>query len=371
MQRKDSAGDRGQSLIQFTLIILVLLAFASLALDAGAGLATRRKLQNAADAAALAAARELCLGRDTETAKKTASTYLVNNGAMAIGAIGSGNSAITFSNNNTRVNITAKGQAHTIFGDLVTEQNIDVEAFANSACGTAKSACGLWPIIFSADLWKDIPCGKTVAVWDAANDNQQVECIIGGKYEPNLCKCYDCDSQDIGIDDFLVISDYSRGWLDFPVTDDPRYVDVCKEAGSGANELKCTVANDYQGLIKLPKWITALNGVKASALKEVENRIGDTVRIPLYETLDLNMVSSCHDPNVGKFYVTKFGCATVDGVEKNKWLQPLPGMSKSYKKVKMTAVMVTKSCGICSTPCGTTDGTPGEPWELRAANIVK
>jgi len=89
MQRKISAADGGQSLIQFTLIILVLMAFASLALDAGAGLATRRKLQNAADAAALAAARELCLGRDTETAKKTASTYLVNNGAMAIGAISS------------------------------------------------------------------------------------------------------------------------------------------------------------------------------------------------------------------------------------------------------------------------------------------
>lgn len=369
MQRRNNAGDGGQSLIQFTLIILVLMAFASLALDAGAGLATRRKLQNAADAAALAAARELCLGRDPETAKTTASTYLVNNGAMAIGAIGSSNSAITFSNNNTRVNITAKGQAKTIFGDLITEQEIDVEAFANSACGAAKSACGLWPIIFSADLWQKIPCGKTVAVWDKNNPNKQVECTIGGKIESNICKCYDCDSQDIGIDDFLVVSDVSRGWLDFPVTDDARYPDVCKEAGSGANELKCTIRNDFQGLIKLPKWITALNGVKASGLKEVEDRIGDEVRIPLYTNLDAPGTEP--DRDVDEFYVGKFGCATVDGVEKKATLNPLPGMPKSYKKVTMTVVMVTKSCGMCTTACGTTDGTPGEPWELRAANIVR
>ena len=73
---------------------------------------------------------------------------------------------------------------------------------------------------------------------------------------------------------------------------------------------------------------------------------------------------------MGQFNVTDFGCVQVDGVEKNKWLYPLPGMPKSYQKIKMTAVMVTKSCGICTTSCGITDGTPAEPWELRASNIV-
>lgn len=375
MQRLSSRGTRGdgeegQSLIQFALIVLTLFAFVALAIDTGNAFAIRRKLQNAADAAALAAARELCLGKTTEQAKVTASQYLEKNGARKIGVIGSGNSTISFENNNTRVNIDAKGLAETIFGSLVNVDSIDVTAYANAACGRANSACDLWPVVFKASLWEGIECGKTLAVWDSSVGNQ-IECFIGGKYEPNLCKCYDCDSQNVGIDDFIVVNDYSRGWLDFPATDDPLYKDVCKESGSGANELKCTVANGFQGKIVLPKWIEALNGVKASALKEVVDRVGDRVRIPLYGDVDKNMTTNCYDVNIDKFYVTKFGCAFVDGVEKNLWLYPKPGMPKSYQKIKVTAVLVTKDCRPCTTECGWTDGTPGSPWELRASNLVQ
>lgn len=369
MLNRKFASDEGQSLIQFTLVFVLLLAFVALAVDTGNAFAIRRKLQNAADAAALAAARELCLGNSTAEAAASANTYLVNNGARALGAIGSESSSIKFTNDNSRVDINAKGSAENIFGGLITEESIEVTAFANSACGRATSACDLWPIVFKATLWEGVACGKTIAVWDAANENQAPECFIGGKYEPNLCKCYDCDSQNVGIDDFMVVSDVSRGWLDFPVTDDPIYKDVCKESGSGANELKCTVKNGFQGKIVLPRWITALNGVKASALKEVEDRIGDQVRIPLYG--DLDAPGSGNNRDVDEFYVTKFGCSTVDGVEKNVWLNPLPGMPKSYKKVKITAVLVTKDCGVCTTECGATDGTPAAEWELRASNLVK
>lgn len=375
MQRRMSTGEEGQSLVQFALVVLTLFAFVALAVDAGNAFVIRRKLQNAADAAALAAAVEICLGKSPEQAETIANTYLVKNGARPFGLVSSGNSTITFTESNRRINIAARGGGETIFGDLLDDINngqIEVSASANAACGATTSACGLWPIVFSNNLWTNsVGCGKTIAVWDAANANQQVECVIAGVYEPNLCKCYDCDGQDIGKDDFLVVSDVSRGWLDFPVTDDPMYPDSCKEAGSGANELKCTVANGFTGRINLPKWITALNGVKASTFKEVEDRIGDTVRIPLYGEVDAQSMSGTRDPDVNKFKVTKFGCATVDGVVKNQWLQPLPGMPKSYKKIKITAVMVTKSCDICTTSCGTTDGTIGESWELRASNLTK
>jgi hypothetical protein len=370
MLRKQLIKDDGQSLIQFALMIVMLLAFVSLAVDAGNVFSVRRKLQNAADAAALAAARELCLGRSATQAKTTASTYLVKNGATAIGEVSGGNtSTIEFANDNTRVVVRAKGTAGLLLGNLMSTDDIEVVANANAACGSAKSACSLWPIIFSEDLWKQVPCGKTIAVWDTDNTNQ-VECFIGGKYEPNLCKCYNCDPQNLLMDDFLVVSDVQRGWVDFPTSTDPRYPDVCKENGSGASELKCNLENNYQGKLTLPSWVEALNGVKASGLKEVEKRIGDTVRIPLYGGIVLERQASCYDRKVDKFNVTKFGCVQVDGVEKNKWLNPLPGMPKSYKPVKMTAVYVTKSCGICTTACGTTDGSPAEPWELRAANIV-
>lgn len=387
MQQKKTWGDEGQSLVQFSVVIFILLAFLALTINAGNALSVRRKVQNAADAAALAAARQICVGKDTVKASQVANDFLVQNGAQpldsvitgAIGSCGTNANCIEFSgpsNSHVLVNAT-QAMTNTLFGELLgmDEENIsanDINATAVSACGSANSACGLWPIIFSVDLWSNqVGCGKTVAVWDAANDNQQVECVIGGKYEWNLCKCYDCDGQDVGKDDFLVVSDVSRGWVDFPVTDDPLYPDSCKEAGAGASELKCTIANDYTGRIILPKWITALNGVKASALKEVEDRTGDTVRIPLYGNADVNSNPNTHDPDVSRFYVTKFGCATVDGVVKNQWLQPRPGMPKSYKKIKITAVMVTKNCGGCTTTCGTTDGSIGEPWELHASNLTK
>lgn len=376
--------DRGQSLVQFSVVIFILLAFLALTLNAGNALSVRRKVQNAADAAALAAARQICLGKDVARASEVASDFLVQNGAKplesivtgAIGSCGTNASCIEFrgaDNSQVIVNAT-RSMSNTLFGDLLGIDETDpdsgkISAMANASCGRANSACNLWPIVFKATLWEGIACGKTVAVWDSAI-NEQIECFIGGQYRPNLCDCYDCDSQDIGKDDFIVVNDYSRGWVDFPTTSDPIFRDVCKESGSGANELKCTLANNYQGRLVLPAWVEALNGVKASALKEVEDRVGDSVRIPLYGNIDTNMTSNCYDVNVDKFYIVKFGCATVEGVEKNRWLYPKPGMPKSYKKVKITAVLVTKNCTGCTTDCGTTDGTVGAPWELHASNLT-
>ena len=162
MLRKGLVNEDGQSLIHFALIIVMLLAFVSLAVDAGNVFSMRRKLQNAADAAALAAARELCLGHTTTQASTTANTYLTKNGASGIGAI-SGNSGdtstIQFANDNTKVVVGAKGTAGLIFGNLINTEQIKVTANADAACGKSSGACNLWPIIFSADLWKQIPCG--------------------------------------------------------------------------------------------------------------------------------------------------------------------------------------------------------------------
>jgi len=52
----------GQVLIQVALMIGVLLLMAALAVDVGNMYAERRRMQNAADAGALAGARDLCLG---------------------------------------------------------------------------------------------------------------------------------------------------------------------------------------------------------------------------------------------------------------------------------------------------------------------
>lgn len=269
MQAQKLEGDKGQSLIQFALIIVVLFALVGLALDAGNAFSVRRKLQNAADAAALAAARDICLGKDANTAKATANDYLVKNGALA--AIGS-QSTVDFSGaNNSRVKVVAKGASDTLFGGLLDIGAVDVSASANSACGSAKSACGLWPIAFDLALYEDIPCGKTIAIWDADKSKQQVECKIGGVAR-NICDCYDCDSQDIGVDDFIAMTDLSRGWLDFASKTDPIYEDSCKSSnGCGASELACRIRDGGGGRITLPACIAGVRGVKASMKDDVNS----------------------------------------------------------------------------------------------------
>jgi hypothetical protein len=267
--------------------------------------------------------------------------------------------------------VDARNTTETLFGDLLNISTVGISASANSACGSAKSACGLWPIAFDLALYEDIPCGKTIAIWDADKDKQQVECKIGGVPQ-NICKCYDCDSQDIGVDDFIAMTDLSRGWMDFASKNDPIYEDSCKSNGCGASELACRIRNDGGGRVTLPACIAGLRGVKASMKDDVNSRKGDMVRIPLYSSINCGADSNCTGTEAESYYVTKFGCVTVDG-----WvdldLPVLPGMPKSYdKRLKTKTVMVTKSCSNqCVDLCGTTAGDPGEPWELRAASLTK
>ena len=75
--------DSGQTLIWFALSLVVLLGIAALAIDVGRLYGERRRMQNAADAAALAGAHELCQGRPDADAVAMANDYAIaRNGAQ-------------------------------------------------------------------------------------------------------------------------------------------------------------------------------------------------------------------------------------------------------------------------------------------------
>ena len=57
--RRDLRSERGQSLLLFLVLLPMLLAFTGLVVDGGNAYAQKRKVQNAADASALAAAQDL------------------------------------------------------------------------------------------------------------------------------------------------------------------------------------------------------------------------------------------------------------------------------------------------------------------------
>jgi hypothetical protein len=355
--------EEGQVLVQTTMMLMGLLAFIAIAIDAGNIYAERRRMQNAADAAALAGAYELCRLSSVDMARGKARDYLTRNGVQVIGPLD-----VVVDDNVVRV--TARKTADAFLADLAGFPTFDVSAGASAACGVAKSACGIWPVTFELAFWEEnLACGEKFILWDADKDNQQLTCTIDGEERPP-CDCYNCDLDNDGEDDFRIITETSRGWLDFSDNIQPPYLDTCKAPGCGASELACRIRNDFSGKIEVPTCIPGLRGVKAGAKDDVESRIGDAVTIPLYSSTNCPSGSNCNGTDADTYYITKLGCVTVEGWEQNFELQPKPDFP-DLKKEKSKAIIVSRRCdGACTSTCGTTDGEPGEPWEPTAASLI-
>jgi hypothetical protein len=342
------------------------LAFVALAIEAGNVYGVRRQLQNAADAGALAAARELCLGRSEQTATDKAIDYLRRNGLN--------NDAIAISNisiDDNRVSVQASMLADTVLARVLNWNEVTVDATAKSACGGANSACGLWPIALDATLFENAQCGQTLYIWDADFDKIEAACVIGG-VKRDICDCYVCDSDTDGSNDFAFVSTIDRAWMDFPDTpSEDVYLDPCKSTGCGASELACRIRSDYGGRVELPACIPGLRGIKAGVKDDINERAGETVSVPLYSSINCGSEGNCTGKEAESFYVTRYGCIIVTGWVQTAVLLPKQGMPPSIKKLHSKAVYAIKDCsGNCMTFCGGTDGEPAAPWELRAASLV-
>ena len=80
-----SSREAGQTLILFVLGLAVLLGFVAMTVDVGLAFMERRSLQNAVDAAALAAAQDFVNGESEATATATAIDYVQRHGFAALG----------------------------------------------------------------------------------------------------------------------------------------------------------------------------------------------------------------------------------------------------------------------------------------------
>src|SRR5207302_10170033 len=73
----------GKILVLFALLLPVLLGMTGLVIDGGMVLAAHRQARNAADAAALAAAKDLLSGKSLATAQATAKTSVQSYNSLA------------------------------------------------------------------------------------------------------------------------------------------------------------------------------------------------------------------------------------------------------------------------------------------------
>ncbi len=320
MVRHTAERPLGQVLVVVALGLVALVAFVGLAVDGGNLYSQRRAMQNAADAGALAGAGEICYG-DPAIAATTAISYATHlNGADE--------DATTATVDGHIVTVDAGRAVDTFFARIIGFETVDVTASARAACGKAISGTGLWPValphaVWEEDLYRDgAGCsnqGVTFQVWD---DGQIPSAGSGGAGE--------------------------RGWLDFTaVPVEPPFTQNCSFGGGAA--LKCYVRHDFPGMIDIPSCIPGKMGVDNAATQQAEFRIGELLLVPLYEDYG-------GDCGHKTFSIVGFACARVVDVKD----------TGNPKYIEMEI-----DCEGCAAKYGSTDGTPGEEWEVRAVSLIE
>ena len=342
MRLKDvGQSEEGQSLILVSLMIVVLMGFLAIAVDVGRVYAERRRMQNAADAGALAGARAICLGQSAAAAINTANDYAVNrNGAQTATA------SVNLQDSGGSITVTARETVNLFLAGFLGDSVTDVAATATASCGSASRMCNFWPIAFSLPKWNAMKavtpfCGREFVVIDSGK-------ICGVDY--------DCDTNGDGVDDIMMGG--ARGWLDLPWPNTLLFPTPC-HSNCGQNKLGCFLENPYPGTISLPACIRSEPGTMTSAFMTAGGEAGKIVHIPLYDgecgSGDPSILGDCGGHEA--YHITEVGCVEVVSFESKYPVYDLIKDKWSEEK----ALLVEVSCSPeCYTGCGgTTGGTPG------------
>ena len=148
--------ERGSVMVVFAVALVVLLGATGLAVDFGSLAMTRQELQNAADAAALAAGMDRMEGYSTATATTTANSYINANGYTPGDGVTTSN--VSFSGNTVTVTISTKMNVG--FSSILTgrsQEDVSATAVAEVNNGFAKFPYAL----FAGDTIDDGGTGIT------------------------------------------------------------------------------------------------------------------------------------------------------------------------------------------------------------------
>ena len=253
--------EQGAVLMMVAISLVVLIGMAVLTFDLGRGVALKRNIVNAADAGALAAARECGLARGEVSAKQAAGELVAdnNNAAKVTGfkidpgpAVCSGGGNPDPDGKNT-VTVTV----------TVPQEYFFAQIFGFKGGTVVASATAEWTLELSGPAPLKVEALKVD------------ECLRGGTGS----SCF------VGYED--VNAQY--GWLNFPegwpAQGEPNPPAACPSTG-GANDLKNYVGQMGTGtsgfqptLWNVPVWVCAKDGKNTSALHAIQDWI-DTVGNP-------------------------------------------------------------------------------------------
>lgn len=399
---------QGQVLVLVALALLGLIAIVALAVDIGSVYQKRREMQNAADAGALAGAREICFGDPgTEASARAAAQDYAINRNDADGAIVTINAPVT-------VTVMATKTVETYFAGIIGFDEIAVDADATAICGKAGGAGGIWPVAFDVRRWEDaeineqIECGKTVVIWEGNRAT---------------CDTHDCcnvlDKQGNLISEVNIACDEdgqplsypldNQAWVDFSVGISG--ADPCDSGGCGAAEAIYRIdGEDNKGaicesFIEFPDCFANPSGEKAAAWKAAEDAAGRIVTIPLYDpcksgtaggevtdpdgcpegavvcTMTTSPGDNCTNE---RYWIDKLACVQV-GVEiDDEWtaigyfFEKPDEDGKTAGLDKARVIIATIPCDDdgappkeCGTSPGWSTGDPAAPGDIKAVSLIE
>jgi len=357
----------------------VLILFVGLAVDVGSWYGQRRRMQNAADAGALAAAFELCsLGGVGNPAnyESSAIDYAQRNGAEQVTVLRVDKDGTENADAGTTVVVSATVTAPTFFSRLVLP-SVQVSAVAAAACGSAAGGCGALPIAFDAPTYNNtdlLPCsdydeasgkftnyrvGSTFILWSEDNASTNInalcdKCMCGGAddylYDYIMAHLDPLTTNVISgttshtwgewqslpeQPQFIVggqpMQPGNRGWLSLGLDDAPLGPEAgsdndCNNTSNCGSAIKCWIKYGFPGQVGLtdpPMCLLGQTGVMDSVLKTakiaIENEIHSFV---LYDGLcgaEAPIDFNCSSGGGGtKFQVAGIGCGLVLHVFSNK-----------------------------------------------------
>ncbi len=151
--------ENGQSLLIFSLFLTILIGMLGIVLDLGYSTVMHRQMQLAADAAALAGARDLAGGQSESTAITRMQDMLTANKADAQ------LSSYTVIDGST-TDVWARLSVPTLISSLFGLDEIQVGAHASAAAGQIVESDNLMPFVVEDDEWV---LGQPVVLWGDRN----------------------------------------------------------------------------------------------------------------------------------------------------------------------------------------------------------
>jgi len=259
--RRSPHSEPGQSLVIVALSLVALIGMLALVMDGGFTYLQRRVAQNAADAGALAGAREWCMTRNADSAIAAAADYAVNrNGAQeATASIDSG-----------EVIVTTQTTFQTAFAQVLGQPDVTVGANAGAGCFQPTSGTGVLPVGWScrageAPISPGGPCNveynKTYIIMDSATSSAD-HCAPQGTL--------DCDIDNDGRNDILNGSG-DRSWLDFS-----------GQCGGGSC-LPDWIQNGYPDPVDIHTWVPGQTGNITPVYNAAKTKEHQYVILPFFD----------------------------------------------------------------------------------------